>query len=84
MSGGLMLDEIIMNFFSYTTKKGFIQRKRIYLKIRDDKIYLYQVFIQDYSRKKIIADTKKTLHTHNFIEKSKMTETSWWFVIYNY
>ena len=48
MSGGLMLDDIIMILFSDTTKQKLIQRKRIFSKIKDDKIYLYQGSLQDY------------------------------------
>ena len=72
MSIELMLDQIISNLFSDTRKKMNSAKKDLFSKIRDDKIYLYQGSLQDYSRKKIIADTKNTLGTHYLIEKRKL------------
>ena len=70
MSSGLMLDYIIMNLFSdITEQKNNSAKMDLFSKTKDDKIYLYQGYLQDYSQKKIIADTKKTLRTHHFIEK---------------
>ena len=70
MSCELMLDDIIMNLFSDTTKRKINSaQNNLFSKIRDDKIYLYQVSLQDYSWKKRFYDTKKTQRTHHFIEK---------------
>ena len=80
--GVLMLDGIIMNLFLDTTKK-WSQWKRIFIWIRYDKIYLYQVYIQDYLWKKII-DYTKTYYVHIISSKSKIMEISEWFVIYNF
>ena len=52
-------------------KKKNSAKKDLFSKIKDYKIYLYQGYLQDYSRKKRITDTKNTLHTNNFIEKDK-------------
>ena len=73
MSSWLMLDDIIMNLFSdITEQKKDSAKKDLFSKIRDDNIYLYQGSLQDHSPKKGIYDTKKTLRTHNFIEKEKL------------
>ena len=70
MSSGLMLDDIIMNLLSYITEQTTDSTKKdLFSKIQDDRIYLYKGYLQDYSRKKIIADTKKTLRSHHFIEE---------------
>ena len=65
-----MFDYIIINLFSDTTKQKLIQgKKSLFTKINDDKIYLYQWSLQDYSWKKIIADTKNTLRTKISLKK---------------
>ena len=38
----------------------------------DDKIDLYQGYLENYSGKKIISYTKNTLRTHNLIGKGKL------------
>ena len=73
MSSGLMLDGIIMNLFSDITKQTTDSVKRdLVSKTQDNRIYLYKGSLQDYSRKKIIADTKKTLRSHHFVDKDKL------------
>ena len=73
MSNGLMLDDIIMNLFLYITKQTTDSAKKdLFSKIQDYIIYLYKESLQYYSWKIIIADTKKTLCSHNFIEKDKL------------
>ena len=49
MSGGLMLDDIIINLFSDITKQttGSV-KKDLFSKIQDDKIYLYKYSPKDY------------------------------------
>ena len=47
-------------------------KKYLFSKIQDDTIYLYKGSLQDYSWKTLIADTKKTLRSHHFIEKEKL------------
>ena len=49
-------------------------KKDLFSKIQDDRIYLYKVSLQDYSLKKRISDTKKTLRSHHLIEKEKLRE----------
>ena len=78
MSGDFMLDDIIMNLFKDTTEQQEISVTPPH-KIMDDKIYFYQGYLQDYSRKKAINDTNKILRTHNY------TKTIWgniWMVCY--
>ena len=73
MYSGLMLDDIIVNLFSdITLKTKDWAKKYSFYKIQVDKIYLYRESLQDHVWKKWIADTKKTLRTHHFIEKEKL------------
>ena len=73
MSSRLILDYIIINLFSGTTKQRMnSEKKDIFLKIKNDKNYLYQVSLKDYSWKNRFANTKNTLHTHNFIERRRL------------
>ena len=73
MSGGLMLEEIIINLFLDTTKQKIDSAQNIlFSEMKDDKIYFYQQSLQDYSWKKIISDIINKLHTHHFIEKGKL------------
>ena len=61
MSGGLMLDNTIVNIFSETVeqiKNSVINN--LFAKIKDDEIFLYQGSLQDYTWKKTITDTNKT------------------------
>ena len=61
MSSGLMIDNTIMNLFKYSTKQTMDSvKKDIFSKIQDDTIYLEKGYLQDYSKKKRISDTKKT------------------------
>ena len=59
MSGGLMLDDTIMNLFLDTTKQKMMSVKMIFSKIKDYEIYLYQRSIDDHQLKKTVDDTKK-------------------------
>ena len=68
-----MLDNIIMNLFSDTTEQKIDSaQKHLFSKIKYDKTYLYQGYLQYYQSKKIITDTKKTLHTYHLILKGKL------------
>ena len=49
-------------------------KKDLLSKTQDDRIYLYKVSLQDYSLKKRISDTKKTLRSHHLIEKEKLRQ----------
>ena len=51
-------------------------------KIKDDGIYLYQESLQDYTRKKTVTDTNKTLRSHHFVGGGSI-EISGWFFIHN-
>ena len=58
MYGGLMLGDIITNLFMNTTEEqGRSLKIYLFSKINDDKIYLYNFSLQDYSRMKEIKDT---------------------------
>ena len=75
MSSGLMLEDIIKNAFAYISQnKQRVQWKRIFFQNPG----LYNFLVQRiYARcywKKIIADTKKTLRSHHFIEIEKFGE----------
>ena len=72
MSGGFMLENIIMNLVRDTTKQKMNLVKMFFSKRKDDNIYLYQGSIKDYSWKKIIDENKNTLCTNHFIEKIKL------------
>ena len=50
MSGGFILDDTNMNLFSdITEQKRNSAKKDLFSKIKDEKIYLYQGSLQDYS-----------------------------------
>ena len=73
MSNGLILDNITMNLISDITKQTTDSSKKdLFSKIQDDRIYFYKGPLKDYSWKKRISDTKKTLSLHHFIEKDKL------------
>ena len=72
MSGGLMLDKIIMNIFSETAEQEINSVvNNLFSKIKNDEIYLYQKSLQGYTWKKI-TDAKKTLRSHHFMKKMKL------------
>ena len=53
MSIGLMLDNIIMNLFTYSTEKTTDSvQKHLFSKIQDDTINLYKGYLQDFTRKR--------------------------------
>ena len=47
-------------------------KKNLFSKRKDDEIYLYEGYLQNYSWKKIIYDTQNTLRTHHFVEIGKL------------
>ena len=53
----------------------------IFSEIYDDEIYLYQGYLRDYTWKKKITDTNKTLSSNNFMKKTM--EIYGWFFINN-
>ena len=68
-----MLDDIIMNLFTYIKEQTTDSAKKdLFSKIQDYRIYLYKGSLQDSSWKKRIADTKNTLHSDHYIEKQKL------------
>ena len=64
MSGGLMIDDIIMTLFMNITEKlGRLVGNCLFYKINHDKIYLYKGSIQDYSWNKKLK-TPKQCYVH--------------------
>ena len=50
MSSGLMLDDIIINLFTDSTKQTTDSvQKHLFTKIQDDTIHLYKGFLQDFT-----------------------------------
>ena len=58
MSGGLMIDDIIMNIFSDTEEQE-MSSVMIFSKMKDNEIYLYQESLQYYTCRKTITDKNK-------------------------
>ena len=72
MSSGLMLDAIIMNIFTQSTKKSKTShQEHFFFRFQDDTIKFYKGSMQDYTWKRKNADTKRTLRSHNYIEIEK-------------
>ena len=68
-----MLDEIIMNLFTNSTKKSTESYyNHSFSKIQDDTIHLYKGSLQDFTRKRKNVNTKKTLRLHHYIEWGKL------------
>ena len=66
MSSGFMLDDIMMNLFTDITKQTTDSvKKDLSSKIQYDTIYLYKGSMQDFTRKRKNADTKRTLRSHH-------------------
>ena len=81
MSGGFILDDIITGIFSETVDQEMNSViDKYFSKRKDDGIYLYQGYLQYYTRKKTVTDTNKTLLSHHFLKKN--VEISWWSVIH--
>ena len=68
MSSGLMLDDIIMNIFTQSTKNTTkANREPFFSRSKDDTIQLYNGSIRDFTWKTTITDTKRTLRYHHYI-----------------
>ena len=73
MSIGMMLDDIIMNIFTQSTKETTAaHQEHLFSRFKDDAIQFYKRSMQDFTWKKTIADTKMTLRSRHYIwiEKS--------------
>ena len=69
MSSGMMIDNIIMNIFTQSTKKSTTaHHKHLFSRFKDDAVQLYKGFMQDFTWKRTIVNTKKTLCSHHYIE----------------
>ena len=63
-----MLDDIIMNKFTQSTKNTTeADQEHLFSRSKDDAIQLYKGSMQDFTRKTAIADTKRTLRSHHYI-----------------
>ena len=68
MSSGMMLDYIIMNIFAQSTKNTTkAYQEHLFSRSEDDAIQLYKGYMQDFTWKTTIADTKRTLPSHHYI-----------------
>ena len=68
MSSGMMLDDIIMNIFTQSTKNTIkADQEHLFSRSKDDAIQLYKGYMQDFTRKTTIADTKRKLSSHHYI-----------------
>ena len=73
MSSGMILDDIIMNIFTQSTKKSTTaHHKHLFSRFKDDAIQLYKGYMQDFTRKTTISDTKMTLRSHHYIGIEKL------------
>ena len=73
MSSGLMLDDTMMNIFTETTKKSTKPYQKLFFsRIQDVTIHLCKGSMQDFTWKRINTNTKRTLHSHHFIEIEKL------------
>ena len=72
MSSGFMLDGIIMNLFTDSTKQTTESHQKFFFKIRDDNIHLYKGYLQCFTWKSKNSDTKRTLRSNNYIEREKL------------
>ena len=73
MSSGMMLDDIIMNIFTQSTKKSTAaHQEHFFSRFKDDAIQLYKGYMQDFTWKTTIADTKRTLRSHHYIGIEKL------------
>ena len=68
MSGGMMLDDIIMNICTQSTKNTTeAHQEHSFSRSKDGAIQLYKVSMQDFTWKTTISDTKRTLCYHHYI-----------------
>ena len=74
MSSGLMLDNIIMNIFTESTKKSNTSHQEHFFRFQNDTIHLYKRSMQDFTWKRENADTKITLRSHHYIEIEKLVK----------
>ena len=79
MSSGFMLDRIIMDIFSETSKHEMNSVVIFFSKIEDDDIYLYQVSLRNYTQKKKLLIKK---HYVQIISRKKENYGNIWVVCY--
>ena len=69
----MILDDIIMNIFTQSTKKSTTtHQEHLFSIFKDDAIQWYKGYMQDFTRKTTISDTKRTLRSHNYIGIEKL------------
>ena len=68
MSSGMMLDNIIMNIFTQSTKNTTeANQEHLFSRSKDDAIQLYKGSMQDFTWKTTSANTKRTLRSGHYI-----------------
>ena len=68
-----MLDDIIMNIITQSTKEcTAAHQEHLFSRLKDYAIQFYKGSMQDFTRKTTIADTKRTLRCHHYIEIEKL------------
>ena len=68
MSSGMMLDDIIMNIFTQSTKNtNKAKQEQFFSRSKDFVIQLFKGSMQEFTRKTTIIDTKRTLRSHHYI-----------------
>ena len=68
MYSGIIIDDIIMNIFTQSTKNTTeAHQEQLFYISKDDEIQFYKGYIQDFTRKTTIDDTKTTLRYHHYI-----------------
>ena len=71
MYSWMILDDIIMNIFTQSTKKSTItHQKHLFSRLKDDTIKFYKEYMQDFTWKN--ADKKRTLRSHHYIYIEKL------------
>ena len=75
MSSVMMIDNIIMNILAQSTKNTTTAHQDHLFSIsKDDAIQLYKGYMQDFTWKTTIADTKWTLCSHHYIVIEKLSK----------
>ena len=69
MSSGIMIDDMIMNIFPQSTKKSMAaHQEHLFSRFKDYSIQLYKGYMQEFTWKTKISDTKRTLRSHHYID----------------
>ena len=73
MSSGMMIDDIIMNIFTHSTKETTAaHHEHLISRFKGDVIQFYKGYMQDFIWKTTIDNTKMTLRSHHYIGIEKL------------